>query len=100
MSTLVLAFRNQTAGHPAVSTGIALAVTVVVFYGLCTLVWVAAPGPFMGFMNSLFHGIDFTPLLKPAPFSWAGFVEVLLVMAVWAFLAGTFFGWLRRRLSA
>lgn len=37
MSTLVVAFRNQTSAHPALSTGIALAVTV--FYALCTLAW-------------------------------------------------------------
>jgi hypothetical protein len=53
--------------------GIALAVTVAVSYALCTLVWLAAPGPFLGFMNSLFHGMDFTSLVTVAPFSWIGF---------------------------
>jgi len=100
MSTLVVAFRNQTSAHPALSTGIALSVTVAAFYALCTLVWLAAPGPFLGFMNSLFHGMDFTSLLTAAPFSWSGFVEALLVMSIWAFLAGAFFGWLRLRLAA
>ena len=100
MSTLVVAFRNQTAAHPALSTGIALAVTVAVFYALCTLVWLAAPEPFLGFMNSLFHGMDFSAWLIDAPFSWGGFIEAVLVMSVWAFLAGTFFGWLRLRLGA
>lgn len=99
MSTLVVAFRNQTSAHPALSAGIALAVTVAVFYALCTLVWLAAPGPFLGFMNSLFHGMNFTSLLSPAPFSWGGFVEALLVMSLWAFLGGAFFGWLRQRLT-
>ncbi len=100
MSTLVVAFRNQTSAHPALSTGIAFAVTVAVFYALCTLVWLAAPGPFLGFMNSLFHGMDFTSLVTTTPFSWGGFVEAMLVMSIWAFLAGTFFGWLRLRLGA
>jgi hypothetical protein len=100
MSTLVVAFRNQTSAHPAFSTGLALAVTVAIFYGLCTLLWVVAPGPFLGFMNSLFHGMDFTSLLTTAPFSWGGFVEALLVMSIWAFLAGAFFGWLRLHLGA
>ncbi|MBT9596977.1 MAG: hypothetical protein IV094_13415 [Vitreoscilla sp.] len=100
MSTLVVAFRNQTSAHPALSTGIALAVAVAVFYALCTLVWLAAPNAFIGFMNSLFHGMDFTSLLTTAPFSWIGFVEALLVLSIWAFLAGTFFGWLRLRLGA
>jgi hypothetical protein len=100
MSTLVVAVRNQTSAHPALATGIALAITVALFYALCTLVWLVAPGPFLGFMNSLFHGLDFKPLLTSAPFSWVGFVEALLVMSLWAFLAGTFFGWLRLRLAA
>ena len=100
MSTLVVAIRGQTSARPALSTGIALSVTVALFYALCTLVWLVAPGPFLGFMNSLFHGLDFKPLLTSAPFSWGGFVEALLVMSLWAFLAGTFFGWLRLRLGA
>lgn len=100
MSTLVVAIRDQTSARPALGTGLALAVTVAVFYALCTLVWLVAPGPFLGFMNSLFHGLDFKPLLTSAPFSWGGFVEALLVMSLWAFLAGTFFGWLRLRLGA
>jgi len=100
MSTLVVALRNRASAHPALSTGIALAVSVAAFYALCTLVWLAAPGPFLGFMNSLFHGMDFTPRMTSAPFAWGGFVEALLVMSVWAFLAGAFFGWLRLRLGA
>lgn len=50
-------------------------------------------------MNSLFHGMDFSPLLRKASFSAAGFIEALVVMSVWAFLAGTFYGWLRQRLG-
>jgi hypothetical protein len=100
MTTFAVAFRNQTASHPALSTGLALAATVAVFYALCTLAWVALPGPFLGFMNSLFHGIDFTSLLTDKPFSWTGFTEAVVVMAIWAFFAGTFFGWLRLRLNA
>ena len=100
MRTLPLTLQDDaTASHP-VRTGLALAATVAVFYALCTLAWLAAPGPFMGFMNSLFHGMDFTLLLKPAAFAWNGFLEALLVMSLWAFLAGMFFGWLRQRLGA
>jgi hypothetical protein len=84
----------------ALRTGLALSVTVALFYSLCALVWLAAPGPFLGFMNSLFHGMDFTPLVPAGGFAWGRFFQALLVMALWAFLAGTFFGWLRRRLDA
>ena len=99
MSTVSLDMQNDSAVSRPVRTGLALAVTVALFYALCTLVWLAAPAPFMGFMNSLFHGIDFSPLLKPAGFSAGGFIEALVVMAFWAFLAGTFFSWLRQRLG-
>lgn len=44
--------------HAPLRTGIAFALTVGLFYSLCTVVWVAAPGPSVSFMNSLFHGMD------------------------------------------
>jgi len=81
------------------STGIALAVTVGVFYALCTLAWVLAPGPFLGFMNNLFHGMDLSALVQPRPFAWAGFLVALLLLSGWALLAGSFFAWLRNRLA-
>jgi hypothetical protein len=97
MTTFVVAFRNQTASHPALRTGLALAITVAVFYALCTLAWLAVPGPFLGFMNGLFHGFDFTSIVTDGSFSWLGFTAALIVMSIWAFFAGTFFSWLRLR---
>ena len=80
-------------------TGIALAITVGVFYALCALVWALAPGPFLGFMNNLFHGMDFSSMVRPRPFAWTGFLAALLVLSGWALLAGIFFGWLFNRLT-
>jgi hypothetical protein len=100
MGTHALPLQHETPSPGPLRTGIAFSVTVAVFYVLCTLIWLAAPGPFVGFMNSLFHGMDFTPLLRPASFAWGSFIEALVVMAIWSFLAGTFFGWLRKRLGA
>jgi len=80
-------------------TGLALAITVGLFYALCTLAWVLAPGPFLGFMNSLFHGMDFSSMVRPRPFAWPGFVVALLVLSTWALLAGTFFAWVHARLT-
>ena len=80
-------------------TGIALAVTVGLFYALCALAWALAPGPFLNFMNSLFHGMDFSTMVRPQPFAWPAFVAALLVLSTWALLAGTFFGWLVNRLT-
>lgn len=80
-------------------TGIALAATIGLFYALCTLVWVFAPGPFLVFMNSLFHGMDFSAMVQPGPFSVARFLWALVVLSGWAFLAGLFFGWLSAHLT-
>jgi hypothetical protein len=100
MSTMPLPLQRGSAVSRPARTGLAFAATVALFYALCTLAWVAAPGLFMEFMNNLFHGLDFTALLKPAAFSVMGFIEALMVLAVWAFAAGTFFGWLHQRLNA
>ena len=99
MSTLTFPLSHDAPASRPLATGIALSATVSLFYALCTVAWVIAPGPFMSFMNSLFHGMDFTVLLKPGSFSLSGFVAALLVMAIWSFLAGTFYGWLRQRLA-
>lgn len=79
--------------------GTALAATVGLFYALCTGVWVLAPGPFLAFMNSLFHGMDFSTMVQPGPFSVARFLVALVVLGGWAFCAGLFFGWLSARLA-
>ena len=76
-----------------------MAVTVGVFYALCTLLWVLAPGPFLGFMNRLFHGMDISGMARPRPFAWSGFLVALLLLSGWALLARTFFAWLRNRLA-
>jgi hypothetical protein len=77
-------------------TGFALSATVAVFYTLCTLVEVLFPAQFMGFMNALFHGLDFTKLASTEPYRWTSFAYAVVVMSVWAFAAGVFFAWLHR----
>jgi len=89
---------NQIAVAP-LRTGVALAITVGLFYALCTLVWAPAPGPFLGFMNNLFHGMDFSGMVQPRPFAWQGFFAALLVLSTWALLVGVFFAWLLNRLA-
>ncbi len=76
-------------------TGLALAITVGLFYALCALVWALAPGPSLSFMNGLFHGMDFSSMVQPRPFALPGFLVALVVLSVWAFLMGTFFAWFR-----
>jgi hypothetical protein len=100
VSTLSLPLKHDTPVSHALATGVAISATVATFYALCTLAWIVAPDAFMGFMNSLFHGLNFNALVKPGRFSPTGFLEALLVMGAWSFLAGTFYGWLRQRLGA
>ena len=80
-------------------TGIALAGTTAVFYALCTLAWILAPDAFLSFMNGLFHGMDFSAMVKSPQFSGSGFLLALVVLSTWALGAGTFFSWLLNRLG-
>lgn len=72
-------------------TGLALSVTVAVFYSLCTLVEALWPAQFMGFMNALFHGMDFHRLQTVELHPWRDYLYALGVMALWAFAMGAFF---------
>lgn len=65
-------------GHPRIRAAAYRcrpAVTLAAFY----LVRLAAPGPFVGFMNNLLHGLDFNFLARPTSFSWAGFAQALVL---------------------
>ena len=68
-------------------TDFALAIIVWLFYALCALVWALAPVPFLGFMNSMFHGMGFSTMVQPRPFAWTGSLMALLVLSTWAFLS-------------
>jgi hypothetical protein len=83
-----------------IRTGFALAITVGLFYSLCTVAWTLSPAGFLKFMNALFHGISFDGLVGTAGFDGGGFALALVVMMTWAFLVGTFFAWFARRLAA
>lgn len=80
-------------------TGLALAITVGMFYSLCALAWTFAPGPFLDFMNNLFHGMNFSSMVQPQSFAWTGFFAALVVLSAWALLAGVFFAWLSNRMA-
>lgn len=43
-------------------TGLALSITAMVFYSLCTFAEVMWPAKVMEFMNALFHGLNFRRL--------------------------------------
>ena len=89
---------NQAAMAP-LRTGLALAITVGLFYALCALIWALAPGPSISLMNNLFHGMDFSRMIQPRPFAWPDFLAALLVLSAWALLAGVFFAWLLNGLT-
>ena len=76
-------------------TGLALSVTVAVFYSLCALAEVLWPAQFMGFMNALFHGMDFRPLQTAELHPWRDYFYALVVMVLWAFAIGSFFAWIQ-----
>lgn len=80
-------------------TGLALSATVAVFYSFCALIEVLWPAQFMGFMNALFHGMDFRPLETAELNPWRDYLYALVVMALWAFAAGAFFAAVRNALE-
>ncbi|CAH0444081.1 DUF5676 family membrane protein [Ralstonia pseudosolanacearum] len=81
-----------------VKTGVTFAITVMLFYALCAIVWFALPKPFMQFMTALFHGIDFGSL-QSGKATIAGTVCADAILGIWAFFAATFFAWLNARFS-
>lgn len=80
-------------------TGLALSVTIAIFYSFCTLIEVLFPEQFMNFMNSLFHGLDFRMLRSTETNLWADYAYALVVMAAWGFAIGAFFAWLHNTLG-
>jgi len=75
--------------------GAAFALTVVVGYAGCTLVWVAFTDPAIAFLNALFHGLDFRKLAVGGGFSSGAWIYSAVVLAVWAFLIGALFALVR-----
>jgi hypothetical protein len=84
----------------ALRAGFTLAITVAVFYTACALIWAFAPQASLTWMNSLFHGLDFSGMVRPRAFAWSGFLYALAVLAVWGFALGAFYNWLATRLAA
>lgn len=80
--------------------GATLALTVVIGYAVCTVVWVAFADPAIAFLNALFHGLDFRRLATGGGFSIGGAIYAAGVLAVWAFLIGALFALVHNRLSA
>ena len=90
---------NRAGIGVAISTGVALAITVGIGYTACAIVFRAAPDAAMTFMNALFHGLDFRKLqVGPTPFEFGSFSFALFVTVVWAFVFGALFGWIVERL--
>lgn len=86
-----VAFCREEKEMKPLQTGMALSLTVAVFYSLCTLVEAIWPTQFMGFMNALFHGMDFHLLQAIELHPWRDFFYALVVLASWAFAMGAFF---------
>lgn len=83
-----------------IRAGTTLAITVAVFYSACALIWALAPQASLSWMNSLFHGLDFTTMMRPRAFTWGGFLSAIVVLAIWGFALGAFYNWLASRLNA
>ncbi len=78
-----------------VRTGIALSLTVLVSYTVCTALYALWPRQGIDFLNALFHGLDFAKLESPLPFTFSMYLVSLAALVVWGFAVGTLFAWLR-----
>lgn len=76
-------------------TGIALSLTMLVSYTVCTALYAVFPRQGIDFLNALFHGLDFGKLASPLPFTLSMYLVSVGALAVWGFAVGTIFGWLR-----
>lgn len=82
-----------------IQTGLSLSVTIALFYSLCTLIEVLWPAQFIGFMNALFHGLDFRPMQAPAVAPWRDYFFAFVVVALWAFALRAFYAALHNALD-
>lgn len=80
--------------------GAARAPTVVIGYAACTVVWAAFTDQAIGFLNALFHGLDFRRFATGGGFALTAVLYGAVVLAMWAFLTGALFALVRNRLSA
>ena len=76
-------------------TGLAPAVTAAVFYSLGKSTDVAFSGQFMGFMDALFHGMDFLKRATTEAYDRLWFFRALIVMSLWAFALAAFFAFIQ-----
>ena len=81
-------------------TGATLALTLVITYTVCALLYALAPERGIDFLNALFHGLDFRKLQTPTPFTFLMFMYPLLVFVVWGFAVGALFAGLHNSLQA
>lgn len=91
---------TNASARRAFATGFAFAITAGIGYAACAIAFWAWPDAAMTFMSSLFHGLDFRKLQVGGAFHFGSFSLALAVMAIWAFVLGTVFGWLADRLRA
>lgn len=79
-------------------SGLALALSMAISYTVCALLYALWPAQGIAFLNVLFHGLDFSRLQTPQPYSATDFFGPLLVLSGWGALVGTLFTWLYGKL--
>jgi hypothetical protein len=78
--------------------GVVVAITVVIGYTLCTLFWFALTEQSIGFLNTLFHGMDFHKIYAATDFSLVGYLSVVAVFTVWGYVIGVVYATARNLL--
>ena len=79
--------------------GAVTALTALLSYLACTVIWSFLREPSIAFMNALFHGLDFRPLYIGGAFEAVGWLAVAVVLSGWAFLIGAVFALLFNKMG-
>jgi hypothetical protein len=82
-----------------IAAGCALALTVVLFYSLCTAAALLWPEAFVDFVGDVFHGMDFSRLMPAQGYNWRSYFNAAWIMGLWAFAMGATFAWLAEKFS-
>lgn len=78
--------------------GAVTALTVMLGYLVCTVIWLLFSEPSIAFVNALFHGLDFRALYSGGAFDTGSWLGAVAVLSTWAFLMGVLFAVLVNRL--
>jgi hypothetical protein len=81
-------------------TGLALAITVALFYALCALASALWPDGTIAFFNAWMHSVDLKAIEATRPMTLGLFVYGLISIALVGFIVGIVYAWVYNRMDS